>query len=81
MRQILAKRKARLTPCLFQSLFLMTVFALPKPGFGNLLKNVRKLSSACRHKIHENSTNQTKIRLIRLICLAGNKIGLFSGAK
>jgi hypothetical protein len=38
MRQILAKRKARLTPCLFQSLFLMPVFALPKPGFGNLLE-------------------------------------------
>jgi len=35
-RQFLAKRKARLTPCLFQSLILMPVFALPKPGFGNL---------------------------------------------
>ena len=36
MHQILAKRKARLTPCLFQSLILVPVFALPKPGFGNL---------------------------------------------
>jgi hypothetical protein len=34
---VLVKRKARLTPCLFQSLILMPVFALPKPGFDNLL--------------------------------------------